>query len=278
MISGLRVSLVIPAYNQVGHTIECLKSIRRQPDQPDEIIVIDNASTDGTADYLRQADVRVITNTTNLGCAKAWNQGIRASQGEAIGILNNDILVTRGWLEHLLAFMSKTGHGIVSPSAREGPLSYDLDQYAAEFTCRCAQVTRSEVYGACMFIRRAVFDRVGLFDEGFTYGGYEDIDFIWRVKQAGFSIGMTGAVLIHHFGMMTQDAIKRTETRAYPERNMAHFQNKWKRTVRGSWAERRWVNFRSAVRERYELIRYGHTLVEKNRKAITLAERQSATR
>lgn len=257
------VSLVIAVYNQLRYTQQCLDSIARCTEEPYELIIVDNGSSDGTREFLNTVKVGVITNGTNLGCARAWNQGVRASKGSVIGILNNDIVATPGWLAGLMAFMEQTGHGIVSPSAREGALNYDLDSYASEFAHRCAHATRAEIYAACMMIRREVFDRVGLFDENFSYGGGEDIDFLWRARRAGFSVGMTGSVLIHHFGMTTQDAIKKTETRTYPDSNLAHFQSKWKRTIRGSWVERRWVNFRTAWLNRYELLRYGHTLVEK---------------
>ncbi len=263
MMASERVSVVIPVYNQLAYTKQCLESIRRQSDQPGEIIVVDNASTDGTKAFLEEAKVRLITNHSNLGCATAWNQGAQASRGEVVGILNNDVVVTPGWLKNLLVFLEGSGHGIISPAAREGPLNYDLDRYAAEFTRRCARATRSEVYGACLFIRREVFDTIGLFDEGFRYGGCEDIDFIWRARRAGYTIGMTGSVLIHHFGMLTQDAVKQTVTRAYPDSNLAHFQKKWNRTVRGNWAERRWSGFKASLQHRYERLRYGHTLVEK---------------
>ena len=83
----------------------------------------------------------------NLGCAKAWNQGVRASRGEVVGILNNDIVVTMGWLSALLSFMDRTGCGIVSPAMREGPLDYELDRYAAEFTAACRTATRRGLRG-----------------------------------------------------------------------------------------------------------------------------------
>ncbi|MGH7235617.1 MAG: glycosyltransferase family 2 protein, partial [Nitrospiraceae bacterium] len=127
---------------------------------------------------------------------------------------------------------------------------------------QCRGANRSEIYAACMLIRREVFDLIGLFDEGFTYGGCEDVDFLWRTNEAGFSVGMTGSVLIHHFGMVTQDAIKKYETCAYSNDNMAHFQQKWNRTVRGNWAQRRWTDLRAAMIRRYERFRFGHTLVE----------------
>ena len=263
IMSGKPVSLVIPVYNQLHYTRQCLDSIARCADQPYELIIVDNASADGTQEFLRDVKATVITNQHNLGCAKAWNQGVRAATGSVIGILNNDIVVTPGWLEGLLSYMQHCNHGIVCPSAREGLLNYDLDPYAKDFTRRCAMATRSELYGACMVIRREVFDRVGLFDEGFCYGGCEDIDFFWRVQQASFSAGMTGSVLIHHFSMVTQDTIKKTETRTYLDQNLAHFVKKWNRTVRGNWLQRRWGNLKVKWRARYERFRYGHTLVEK---------------
>ena len=84
----------------------------------------------------------------------------------------------------------------------------------------------------------------GIVDEGFCYGGCEDIDFFWRVQQAGFTASMTGSVLIHHFSMVTRDTIEKTETRVYIDQNLAHFVKKWKRTVRGNWLQRRWGNVR----------------------------------
>ena len=257
------VSLVIPVYNQMDYTRQCLESIARCTDHPHELIIVDNASTDGTQEFLRDVKAQVITNQHNLGCAKAWNQGVRASHGDVIGILNNDIVVTEGWLDGLLAFMEQADHGIVSPAAREGHLNYDLDAYAIDFTRLCHSATRAELYGACLLIKREVFDRVGLFDEAFAYGTCEDIDFFWRTRKAGFSVGMTGSVLIHHFSQVTQNVIKQSETKTYRADNLAYFEKKWNRTVRGNWVERRWTNLKNKWIRRYERFRYGHTLVEK---------------
>lgn len=207
--SGSLTSLVIPVHNQIEYTRRCLDSIFRWTDIPFEVIIVDNASTDGTTDYLPTVPAKVITNERNLGCAKAWNQGVQASSGEVIGILNNDIVVTPGWLSGLLEFMRRGGYGLVSPSAREGPLDYGLEDYAAGFTRQCAGAVRSDLYWACTVIDRRVFDDIGLFDEAFIFGGCEDVDFHWRALQAGWQAAMTGSVLIHHFSMVTQDAIKK---------------------------------------------------------------------
>src|SRR3989442_8768322 len=241
MIPLSRVSLVIPVYNQLLHTMQCLESILRLPDKGGELIVVDNASTDGTPEYLKAIDgVTVIRNETNLGCAKAWNQGVQASKGDVIGILSKDIIVTSGWLSALLRFMEESGHGIVSPAIREGPLDYELDSYAAEFTAACRTATRSGFLGPCMLVRRVVFDAIGMFDERFIYGGCEDVDFLWRAQKAEITAAVTGSAFIHHFGMITQNAVKRSENRAYTDHNLAHLRHKWALTVRGNWLPPRW--------------------------------------
>jgi len=263
MIPLARVSLVVPVYNQLLHTMQCLESILRLPDKVGEIIVVDNASTDGTPEYLNSIGVMVVRNATNLGCAKAWNQGVQASKGEVVGILTNDIVVTPGWLPALLRFMEEAGHGIVSPALREGPLDYELDKYAAEYTAACRTATRPGLLGPCMLIKRDVFDTIGLFDERFIYGGCEDVDFLWRAQKAEITAAVTGSAFIHHFGMITQNAVKRAESKAYPTQNLAHFRRKWGRTVRGNWFQRRWASVKERWIERYERFRYGHTLVER---------------
>ncbi|MEK7221885.1 MAG: glycosyltransferase family 2 protein, partial [Nitrospirota bacterium] len=138
-----------------------------------------------------------------------------------------------------------------------------LDRYAAEFTAACREATRPGLLGPCMLVRREVFDKAGLFDESFSYGGCEDVDFLWQAQKAGITAGVTGAAFIHHFGMVTQKAVKKSGTSAYATQNLAYFQRKWGRTVRGNWLQRRIAGLRDRWMERMEQIRYGHTLVER---------------
>ena len=96
-------SIVIVTHNQIDYTRQCLDSIARLTDEPYELIVVDNASTDGTVDYLRaKPGVRLIVNHTNRGFPAAVNQGIAAASGKQILLLNNDVIVTTGWLFRLL--------------------------------------------------------------------------------------------------------------------------------------------------------------------------------
>jgi GT2 family glycosyltransferase len=255
-------SIVIAVYNQLAYTKQCLEAIHKSTLIPFELIIIDNSSSDGTAEFLKGVNASVITNETNQGCAIAWNQGIKISRGLYVVILNNDVLVTPGWLDALIQFIEGTGHGIVSPSVREGNMNYDLLNYSKSFTEICRRAWRPDVSGCCMLIRRSVFDQIGLFDEQF-FVGHEDTDFIWRCKSAGFTIGMTGSALVHHFSQTTQNQIKADGQRDYGSSNAAKFLKKWGRSDKGTRVER----LINRVRKNYwfvsEKLRYGHTLIEK---------------
>lgn len=256
-----RASIVIPVFNQVAYTRQCLAYLEKNTDIPYELIIIDNASTDGTPAFLRGVRAKVITNETNRGCAGAWNQGIAASHGRYVVLLNNDVLVTPRWLGRLVTFMEENGHGIVSPAVRAGGLDYDLPAYAEAFTRACARATRPEVTGCCMVIARDVFDRVGLFDEEFRVGTFEDIDFLWRARSADVTVAMTGAVLVHHFGEVTQRDLRRL-LGDYGRENAARFIAKWGRGVEGGWLGRRADRIQRFAQRTFELLRYGHTLIE----------------
>ncbi len=92
-------SIVIVTYNEIGFTRQCLDSIRLLTDEPYEIIVVDNGSTDGTVEYLRaMGDVRLIENDSNRGFPAAANQGMAVAAGKQVLLLNNDVVVTTGWL------------------------------------------------------------------------------------------------------------------------------------------------------------------------------------
>ena len=106
-IRGL-TSIIVPCSNQVEFTQQCLAALRRHTREPWELIVVDNGSTDGTATYLAgvrdmaAVPVTVISNTKNLGFPAAINQGLKAARGEYLVMLNNDVVVTDGWLGQLI--------------------------------------------------------------------------------------------------------------------------------------------------------------------------------
>ena len=215
-------SLVMLTCNQLEFTKQCVESLFEHTATPFELIVVDNGSTDGTLEYLgdlvrSRSDITLIANPVNLGYAAGNNQGIAVAEGEFIGILNNDLILTDGWLERLIE--QAQGHasvGVVGPHSNvvSGPqeladLNYgDVTQMHVEANkLATAQAGRGfshpRVVGFCMLIKRAVIDAIGGFDERFGRANFEDDDFFWRVNIAGFQCRLADDVFVHHHGSRT---------------------------------------------------------------------------
>ncbi len=263
----MSVSIVIPVFNQLHFTKICLESLLPSLSQDCEIIIIDNGSSDGTDEYLsKYSNIKVITNEQNRGCAFAWNQGVKDSIAPWVAILNNDLILSPNWLDGLLSFAEKKGVDIISPAFREGEYDYNIAEHSRNFVKLMHNVARIGVaQGICFMVRREVFERVGLFDENFRIGQFEDNDFFRRAKLAGFILGTTGLSFVHHFGSVTQKMIcKECHDNTYEMENRIYFRKKWQLNWFKRFAERRYFKLRERLWSLSERIRYGHTLVEKN--------------
>lgn len=214
------VSIIIPVFNGVAYTRQCLESIRCSTSPPYELIVVDNGSTDGTEQYLASCDdVRVIANPSNRGFSAAVNQGMRAASGRHYLLLNNDTIVSQGWLDRLLLVLrSDERVGLVGPCSngvpgpqRISPGCRDLDsidQFSSEFCTQHRGQTQevTVLVGFCVLIRREVVDSVGLLDESFGVGTYEDYEYCRRAAAVGFRLLICRDVYVHHFSSVTLHA------------------------------------------------------------------------
>jgi len=242
-------SIVIVTYNQLAYTRMCLESIRFRTDVPYELIFVDNGSTDGTVEYLRSAaDVRLIENADNRGFPAAVNQGILASRGRQILLLNNDVVVTTGWLDRMLrALHDDPQVGLVGPcsnavsGSQQVPVSYDdlasLDGFAWDWGRR-HDAKRDEVerlVGFCLLFRRELTDRVGVLDERFGIGNFEDDDFCLRARHAGYRAVIARDAFIHHFGHRTFVG-SGLDLNALLSKNEQIFQEKWQGQAIGNSA------------------------------------------
>ncbi|MCG8510953.1 MAG: glycosyltransferase, partial [Rhodospirillales bacterium] len=210
-------SIVILTHNEWPITRLCLESIRRWTLEDHEIIVVDNGSDDETVSRLTEMqDVVLIENAENRGFAAAVNQGIRASRGRDVLLLNNDVVVTEGWLNRLrTALYSGPSIGMVGPCTnytagiQKVDAQYegldDLERFAEEWrkSNRGVAAYAPILMGFCLLAKRAVLDRVGYLDERFRIGFFEDNDLSLRVKKAGYQLLNVRDVFVHHFGSWT---------------------------------------------------------------------------
>ncbi len=212
-------SIVILTFNQLEYTKKCVKSISKHTPENHEIIFIDNGSTDKTVQWLK-TQVRenkkytLIENKENLGFAKGCNQGIEASRGEYILLLNNDTVVADGWLSGLIDCLTYAlDAGIVGPMtnnisglqqnvSREYLSVDNLDKYAVKFRRQYAhrRIPLRRIVGFCMLFKRALAEQIGMLDESFGTGNFEDDDLCVRAALEGYRNYIAGDVFIHHFG------------------------------------------------------------------------------
>ena len=238
-------SLVMLARNQLDFTRSCIDSIFANTKTSFELIVVDNGSTDGTQQYLEtlvaaNKPVRVIANPVNLGFGAGNNQGMAIARGQFIVLLNNDLVVTQGWLERMIGHAERQEHiGIVGPVSNNvsGPQhlpNLDFTDYQ-QMHAHATHVAETQagkgfmlprVVGFCMVIKRAVIDAVGGFDEDFGLGNFEDDDLCWRAITAGYGCFVASDTYIHHYGSRTFVGEKIDHSQCM-QVAWTHFKKKW---------------------------------------------------
>jgi GT2 family glycosyltransferase len=214
-----RASVIVLHYKQYARTRECLNSLRASTYPNLDVIVIDNGSDDGAYAEMQQEfpEVRAMQMTRNLGFAGGVNVGLQAAMDagtELLMLLNNDAVVAPDCIERLAAGLQQHPRiGILSPKfirpatgrlAAIGfrvtthdvqPIGWDaLDAPADDAD---TPVAFDAVSGGAMLIRRAVIERIGLFDERFFFY-FEDTDFCVRARAAGFEAAYLPAAVVYH--------------------------------------------------------------------------------
>jgi GT2 family glycosyltransferase/Tfp pilus assembly protein PilF len=237
-------SIIILCCNELEYTRQCLESVLRWTRPPYELILVDNGSTDGTLEYLRTIEgppvrVQVIRNESNLGYSAGCNQALARSSGRYLVFLNNDTIVTEGWLDRLIAWaLHEPRVGLVGPvtNAATEPQQVSAD-YAdlaglPEFAARRRQEKAGHasrvdrLTGFCLLVRREVFEQVGNFDEQFGLGFFDDDDLCVRAREAGFHLLVAEDVFVHHFGNRTFRGLGIDCTKQIVS-NFERFKNKW---------------------------------------------------
>jgi GT2 family glycosyltransferase len=249
-IGGLfgRVAVVVVSFNNAAYLRQCLDSVLAETRQPNlEVVVVDNASGPEVTGYLRnmaarESRVKVLFNESNLGFARANNLGIEAAgECEYVVLLNDDTVVTPGWLQGLLRHLEDRNVGLVGPVTSWAGNEARVDvpyqkiedmpafalRYVQEHEGRCFDIAMLAMF--CVAMRRSTLDTVGMLDERFGIGMFEDDDFALRIRAAGLRVVCAEDVFVHHWGRASFGRIEQAEYDRIFAENRRKFEAKWAR-------------------------------------------------
>ncbi|MBI5118080.1 glycosyltransferase family 2 protein [Candidatus Poribacteria bacterium] len=212
------ISVVIPTFNGSRYIPDCLNSLEQQLRKPEEIILVDDGSTDDTASLVASSypKVRLIELGSNRGFAAAANEGIRHAGGDYVALLNNDTRATAQWLSELeRALDENPSVGSCSSKMLFADRPDVINSIGIGFTCAGTAFDVGygkrdgdrydrprPIFGACAgaaMYKRKLFDEVGLFDED-LFMWYEDADLSFRAQLAGYKCRYVPTAVVYHVG------------------------------------------------------------------------------
>lgn len=230
-------SIIIPSFNERQLLLDCIYSIREHTRIPYEIIVVDNASTDGTLDDLVREQIPFVSFSENRGFPAACNAGMKLARGSSILLLNNDVLLTPNWLDHMLTCLyHRHDIGIVGPMTN---YASGVQQMKEPYTNMSDMILKFNVgnkgkytevkrlIGFCFLFKREVMDKIGYLDEQFSPGHYEDDDYCYRARKAGYKLMLTEDTFIFHHGSASFGKKSESQLQAIVERSRKLFIEKW---------------------------------------------------
>ena len=182
------ISVIVPALNEERTMRECIISLLGidYPHDCREILVVDNSSTDRTAEIVKSFPVQYL-HEDRPGASHARNRGIKASKGAIIAFTDADCVVTTGWLRQLVRGFEDEAVGAVEGETVAYPPDTPLERFIARRSYSQRARRRSPLYPYVILtnvaFRREVFDQIGLFDTRFPAAGGEDVDLTWRFLQ-----------------------------------------------------------------------------------------------
>lgn len=238
--------IIIITHNNLDYTKKCIKSIEANTKGVNyRYIFVDNDSTDGTVDYLKKIKNSVlISNTENMGFAKAMNQGLEKVTSKYTVWLNNDTIVTPQWLHYLINHLEKIPNaGAIGPiSNATGIIQRDNTWEGkpnVEEVSIFGQKWHKENYGKviefhriagfCIVMKSELIEKVGFLDEQFNFGGYDDDDYCLRIRNAGYKILIAEDVFIHHKSGATFTSIRN------PDYDLGFLMQKLRREFLKKW-------------------------------------------
>lgn len=245
-----RISIVIPVFNKALYTYNCLLSLCATETQiSTEVIVVDNASSDETAEMLAQltGNFHIISNKDNQGFVNACRQGAAIARGEFVLFLNNDTQVMPDWLSSMLAVMDAdptvgiTGSKLIYPDGRLQEAGGII--YSDASGCNYGRFQDPSLphfnqdrladycSGASLMIRKSLWEQLGGFDQRYAPAYYEDTDLCFATRAAGYKVYYChDSEVIHHEGITAGTDVTKGY-KAYQEINKQKFIDKWREVL-----------------------------------------------
>jgi GT2 family glycosyltransferase len=258
-------TVIVVSYDKLPYTRLCLEGLLQCSPRPAQIVVVDNGSHDGSMKYLmeefppqcrtKSVDCVLLSNDTNRGACTARNQALEKATGNYLAFADNDLAVRSGdWLAVLARRLeSRAEIGIVGPQLVYPFAPYDIEcagvalspsgrvQYRGRGEPRCGNAASGAsgaapwcqagpvqcLISACWLMRRAVYEQVGPLDEVFNPAQFEDFDFCYRARQAGWEVWYEPAAEMYHFENTTTAGSVDMNFRYVTIRNGLEFKRRW---------------------------------------------------
>lgn len=240
----VQVSIIVPVFNRLAYTMDCLHGIMEYTPAMYEVIVVDNGSTDGSGDWLAGVPgLRLLSNETNQGFASACNAGAATARGEWLVFLNNDTIPQPGWLSAMIAAAERdpridiVGSKLIYPhseTVQHGGVSFgtsrlpqhDYEHADPDHDTLSVDREVDAVTGACLLTRRARFRELDGFDTGFV-NGFEDVDYCLRARRQGGKVLFCAHSRLLHYKSVSAPRIDTRTDKA----NIERFRRRWDRYI-----------------------------------------------
>ncbi|CAK9884447.1 MAG: Putative teichuronic acid biosynthesis glycosyltransferase TuaH [Candidatus Erwinia impunctatus] len=244
-----KVSLIVLTFNNLALTKKCLYSIVTNTSYLNyEVIVVDNASTDGTQNYLNEeygedSRFKIIFNEDNLGFAAGNNVGLEQATGDILVIINNDTYVAPFWLEPIVSTLENNDEiflvcPVTNNIGNEEKINISYNSFS-EMTVQSLKYS-CEHYGDiypvecvaffCAAMTRDTYNQAGAISEDYGLGFYEDDDYCMKVKSLGLSNFVVEQSFVHHHLSASFNELKNNQKEVLMRKNRAIFESKW-----GEW-------------------------------------------
>lgn len=252
-----KVSIILLAHNKAGYTERCLRGLSASAHRPLEIVAVDNGSTDSTPQLLDEQsgrleglgiEVQRLTFKENIGAVSGRNRAMERARGDYWVFLDNDVVPrSRRWVEELLAYLAahpdvgavapklvfpfapfpiQCAGCEVSPTGKVSFLGRGEPRETPEFNC---ERECQALISACWMMPAAAAWKTGPLDEGFNPAQFEDIDYCYRLRSAGYRTVCLPAVEMYHFENVTTGGTESLNYRYITVKNGLRFKQKWEK-------------------------------------------------